>query len=317
MVTSVQSLHSPKILRTEGSVSHMLPQAQNDPNDTRQRLALALQMSLDIDDLLRTFFHHSRELIHYTGLEYHHELHHIAKQQGKNAVHSSNYRLQTADGNLGELTFSGSKRFRESDLAQIESLIGTLIYPLRNALLYHEALQTALTDPLTGTGNRVALDNAMHRELQLVERFGQDVSLLVIDIDHFKQVNDTYGHSVGDQVLKEIASTIKSISRTTDMTFRYGGEEFVVILSKTAANGAAIIAERIRQFVERLSVPCLKDENSINVRATISIGISTLHKGQSLTDFFDRADHALYQAKDQGRNRVVCASEMEPSTTID
>lgn len=317
MVTSVQSLHSPKILRTEGSVSHMLPQAQNDPNDTRQRLAQALQMSLDIDDLLRTFFHHSRELIHYSGLEYRHDLRHIAKQQGKSAVHSSHYRLQTADGNLGELTFSGSKRFRESDLAQIESLIGTLIYPLRNALLYHEALQTALTDPLTGTGNRVALDNAMRRELQLVERFNQDLSLLVIDIDHFKQVNDTYGHSAGDQVLQEIASTIKSISRTTDMTFRYGGEEFVVILSKTAAKGAAIIAERIRQFVERLNVPCPKGSGSVNISATISVGISTLRRDQSLTELFDRADHALYQAKEQGRNRVVCASEIEQATPAD
>lgn len=310
MVTSVQTKHSPKTLQTSPKMSRLLPRAQNDTNDTRQRLSLVLQMSLDIDELLDTFFHHSRELIHFSGLEYRNDQQKLKKIKGKTAVHSCDYRLHTNDGNLGEITFSSSKRLVESDLAQIESLIGVLIYPLRNALRYQEALQTALTDPLTGTGNRVALDNAMRREVQLVERYNYDVSLLVIDIDHFKQVNDTYGHTVGDKVLQEIAATIESVSRTTDMTFRYGGEEFVVLLSKTGAEGAAIIAERIRQFVERLTIPCEKQ----SVQTTISIGIGTLEKGKPLAELFDRTDKALYRAKDTGRNKVVCASELETTT---
>lgn len=307
MVTSLQTKQSLKTLHGEPKLTRVSSRPQQSSSDTRQRLAQVLQMSLDLEELLESFFQHSRELIHYSGINYRHPLQAIDLQLGKQAVHSCDYRLHTADGNLGEITFSGAKRFRESDLSQIESLLGILTYPLRNALRYREALQTALTDPLTGVGNRVAMDNAMRREIQLVERYNYDISLLVIDIDHFKQVNDTYGHSVGDKVLQEVAATIESVSRTTDMTFRYGGEEFVVILSKTNAQGAAIIAERIRQFIERLTIPFEKS----GVNTTISIGIGTLQKNQPLTDLFDQADKALYRAKHQGRNRVICASEAD------
>ncbi len=315
MVSSVQSKHTSekheiKGLHIQSNKAQRYIQPVIHPqtdliNDTRQRLTQTLQMSLDVKDILKSFFHHSRELINFNALEYHHETDDFNLVLGKKSVHSCNYRLHTQEGNLGEIIFSSKKRFLESDMAQIESLIGLLIYPLRNALRYREALQTALTDALTGTGNRVALDNALRREAQLVNRYDQDTSLLMLDIDYFKKINDSYGHRIGDAVLKEVAAIIQSVSRTTDMTFRYGGEEFVVILSKTDCQGAAIIAERIRQFIARLLVPA----GVQNVKTTISIGISTLQKGDSITELLEQADQALYRAKDLGRNQVVCASK--------
>jgi len=204
---------------------------------------------------------------------------------------------------LGEVTFSRRKRFSEAELSNIESLLGSLIFPLRNALKYRSAVQSALRDPLTGTGNRIALDNALAREKSLADRYDQPLSLLTIDIDHFKRINDNFGHSSGDEVLREVARGIVAVTRQTDMTFRFGGEEFVVLLNKTNPEGASVIAERIRHFIEKARV----ETNNELLQATVSIGVSTLRKDESTKMLFDRADQALYKAKAQGRNQIIAA----------
>jgi len=203
---------------------------------------------------------------------------------------------------LGEVEFSRKTRFNEEELSGIEAALTALLYPIRNALRYHAALQTALRDPLTGTGNRIALDNALRRECQLAERYAQSVSLLVLDIDHFKLINDNHGHSVGDQVLQLVAERIHNVTRETDMTFRYGGEEFVVVLSITDREGAAIIAERLRLIIEHEAFNT--DVGPVNI--TVSVGASCLQAQDNIKQLFDRADDALYKAKHQGRNQVVC-----------
>lgn len=277
-----------------------LPLNASDQAEARLKLTNKLQTTLDLRELLELFLQQLRESIPVDGLEYSNTAKGINMPLGRKGIHSCDYRLITQQDNLGTLVFSRSKRFTEAELSIVEMLIGILIYPLRNALMYRDALQTAMRDPLTGTGNRVALDNALHRELQLAHRYGQDVALLVIDIDHFKQVNDTYGHACGDDVLRGAARNIEAEIRQTDMTFRYGGEEFVVILSKTDERGAQIIAERLRACIEENPI-CT---SAGDIQITASIGISSLVLNENVKQLFERADRALYRAKQGGRNRV-------------
>jgi diguanylate cyclase (GGDEF)-like protein len=124
----------------------------------------------------------------------------------------------------------------------------------------------------------------------------------MIDVDHFKQINDQHGHSVGDQVLQEIARTIENVCRETDISFRYGGEEFVVLLRKTSEMGARIIGERLRREINTIEI----DKAGHKIQPSVSIGIGTRASGQKehINDLFERADKALYRAKQSGRNCV-------------
>jgi len=302
MVTSVQSgsTASSNTAFNQKKKLVRLPLDVDEQAEARLKLTAKLQTTLDLRELLELFLRQLRELLPVDGLEYSNTAKGINMPLGRKGIHSCDYRLITQQDNLGALVFSRSKRFSEAELAAVEMLVGTLIYPLRNALLYRDAVQTAMRDPLTGTGNRVALDNALHRELQLAHRYGQDVALLVIDIDHFKQVNDSFGHTRGDEVLRCAARNIEALIRQTDMTFRYGGEEFVVILSKTDESGARVIAERIRETIEQTPINTVAGD----IRITASIGISALVRGENVKELFDRADRALYRAKQSGRNRV-------------
>jgi diguanylate cyclase (GGDEF)-like protein len=221
-------------------------------------------------------------------------------------LHHCDYRLTTDEGYLGEIIFNRGKRFSETERTKLEITLGALIYPLRNALHYQSALHLALLDPLTHLGNRAALDNALRRELQLAERHQYEFSMLMIDVDHFKLINDRYGHSRGDEVLQEIARTIESVCRETDISFRYGGEEFVVLLRKTSESGACIIGERLRKEISKIVI----QQNADSIQPTVSIGISTRVSNQKehINQLFDRADKALYQAKQTGRDCVVSSS---------
>ena len=153
------------------------------------------------------------------------------------------------------------------------------------------------TDALTGAWNRTHFDRAVSAEVQRSLRFKQPVSLVFIDIDHFKQVNDTYGHPAGDSVLRELTRLIGTTIRSIDLLFRWGGEEFVVLASATGYRFTADLAERIRFAVERHPFAGV-------ARVTISIGVAEHLAGERVERWFGRADQALYRAKNEGRNRV-------------
>jgi diguanylate cyclase (GGDEF)-like protein len=277
--------------------------------DTRAQLIQALQMTLDANQLLETYFRQIQGFVAVGGMQFRFENGKDVAKFGRDSLHHCDYRLSTDEGYLGEIVFSRSKRFVEHEFKTIETLLGALVYPLRNALRYQAALQLALIDPLTKLGNRTALDNALRRELQLAERHHTELSLLMIDVDHFKKTNDTFGHARGDLVLQEIASTIEKVCRETDISFRFGGEEFVVLLRKTTEKGARIIAERLRKEICLLSI----EVKGQTIKPTVSIGISTRNAEQKehIKDLFDRADKALYRAKQSGRNCVKDSRETE------
>ncbi len=160
----------------------------------------------------------------------------------------------------------------------------------------------ATIDSLTEIANRRYFLDLANKELQRSQRYGQEFSLLMLDLDYFKTVNDSYGHSIGDQVLKKMTETTIHCLRNVDIFGRLGGEEFAILLPETCTNQAQYVAERIRQNIEQISV-YIQD---FFVKITVSIGISIYHQGdEKIEDILKRADRALYQAKAQGRNRVI------------
>jgi diguanylate cyclase (GGDEF)-like protein len=161
------------------------------------------------------------------------------------------------------------------------------------------------TDSLTGVGNRRLLDGEIERRIAQRRRQGTTVSMLMIDVDHFKQINDTYGHQAGDFVLRELATHLEATLRDMDLLTRYGGEEFVAVLPGTALPQAKLAAERIRKAVEQCVIPV----RDTKLKATVSIGVTEAHNHDTTETLFARADRALYAAKRAGRNcSFVCAT---------
>ncbi|HEX8404562.1 MAG TPA: diguanylate cyclase, partial [Duganella sp.] len=163
--------------------------------------------------------------------------------------------------------------------------------------------QLATRDGLTGLANRRCFDNTLHAEWQRALRQRQPLSLLMVDVDNFKQYNDAYGHPGGDECLQRIAKALASEMRTNDLVARYGGEEFAVILPNQSLKGAAIVAERIRCRVEQLHMPNSGAERHV---VTVSIGAATAlaARDNDRTQLVAAADSALYRAKHMGRNRI-------------
>jgi len=158
--------------------------------------------------------------------------------------------------------------------------------------------EVSLTDPLTGLKNRRYLDSVMEKAMSHSDRYLETLSLITIDIDFFKRVNDKYGHPVGDEVLVQTANVIGECIRKADVLVRLGGEEFEILLPKTDILGAAEAAEKIRKRIE-------EKEHPQAGRITASFGVAERAPGESFSAFYRRADHALYRAKQTGRNRVV------------
>jgi len=169
----------------------------------------------------------------------------------------------------------------------------------------NEARSEAFRDALTGLHNRIAYDNRMEEEIARWKRYGNDLSLILLDVDHFKRVNDNYGHKAGDRVLEVIGTLVRQIIRESDYAARYGGEEFVILLPETDLEGAYALAEKLRLAIENKHFQYTNQRVSI----TASCGLAQFHEPDSADSLFERADKALYQAKESGRN--CCLKEEE------
>ncbi len=168
---------------------------------------------------------------------------------------------------------------------------------------YQKSVSMALTDGLTGLYNRHYLNTHLGNMVKISTKNGKKLALMIMDMDHFKKVNDTYGHDVGDMVLKQLSSIITRTARSTDLAARFGGEEFVVLMPETDPNSALGAANRMRELVE--STPFIIGEDGKSINLTVSIGIANLfEEGDSPEGLLKRADEALYIAKNSGRNNV-------------
>ena len=172
-------------------------------------------------------------------------------------------------------------------------------------------LEHATIDALTGLNNRHQFHTRLHSEIANAKRQKTSLCCIMTDIDFFKSVNDTYGHAVGDCVLKTVAKTIKKELREYDIPSRYGGEEFTILLPNTSLEEATLVAERLRSQIEKkkINIEDYRVDNVSSISVTISIGVSQFNnKMKEPEELYRSADSALYRAKESGRNRVIVAS---------
>ncbi|HEY5546450.1 MAG TPA: diguanylate cyclase [Gemmatimonadaceae bacterium] len=197
-----------------------------------------------------------------------------------------------------------------ADAEFAETVIRAAVSAVQRATLIESTIadnqrleELAQTDPLTKALNRRALGERLAAEMERVRRYSTTLSLLLIDLDHFKQINDTHGHLAGDDVLIEVAALLQRVVRAVDIVARYGGEEFVVVLPETGAPGAEAFAERLRELIEEESFAVFR---GAPIRLTTSIGVACFpgFAVDSVEDLLANADQALYRAKADGRNRV-------------
>ena len=189
----------------------------------------------------------------------------------------------------------------EEDNEKFYILSQQFLLGIKRAVLYQDVQELAITDSLTGVFNRRYYLERFKEELERSKKFNYKFCCLMVDIDYFKDYNDRYGHILGDAILRELAKTIQENTRQIDLIGRYGGEEFSIILSETDKDAATLAAGSIRQAVEYKPIRAYDEELKIRV----SIGISTFpDDGQDIETLIDRADSALYQAKQAGRNKV-------------
>lgn len=209
---------------------------------------------------------------------------------------------------IGLLTIDSAEEnhFTGDDITIAATFANQVSVALDNARIFKEAQEQALTDPLTGVYNRRGLFELAKADFKKANSDGSPISAIMIDLDHFKAINDAYGHPVGDQVLRELAKRCKSCIRGLDYLGRYGGEEFLVILPETNLNTARIVAERLRTMIS--NKPMMTEEG-LELKVTASLGIAQRDKNTtSLETLITRADQAMYVAKHRGRDCVAVSS---------
>ena len=200
-------------------------------------------------------------------------------------------------------------KITQKEIEYLEEIKSQAIATLTRAKSYIEVLEHATLDALTGYNNRHQFEKRLKEMTAYAKRQNQPLCCIMSDIDFFKKVNDTYGHAVGDCVLKSVAKTIKKELRESDIASRYGGEEFVFLLPQTKLEEATIVANRLRESVQNKKINIeeynIKDVKEISV--TVSIGVSEFKNEKDYEMLYKNADNALYEAKETGRNRVIIA----------
>jgi diguanylate cyclase (GGDEF)-like protein len=215
--------------------------------------------------------------------------------------------MQSAGQLMGamELYLNTPRELTEDQADLLSGVASQGAIAIRHAQLFQAQEENALTDELTQLPNRRALAQRYLQEMHRARRYHKSIAFLMIDLDHFKQVNDTSGHPAGDVVLAELAKILKASARESDVCARYGGEEFGVILHETTEQGAKTLAERIRAKVAGATFPG-------NLKLTISVGVAATAEPALFTSLIERADQALYAAKQGGRNQVRIADMKAP-----
>ena len=215
----------------------------------------------------------------------------------------------------------GSDEFEDTDLMTLRRFAGQAGVAVHNVRMHEEAQRLSLTDPLTGLWNYRYLRESLRREVERASRFGRMLTVLVLDLDHFKEVNDTYGHAAGDAVLMEFARRLRAGLREVDLAFRQGGEEFVALLPETDAYGGAIVAERLGAAIRDIPIPigprqldAAAGTAAHDIPVSVSIGVAVYPEhGNTAQQVLDAADAALYTAKNAGRDTYRLADPADPA----
>jgi len=269
----------------------------------RLALAHALQTTLDPERTIEIFARHGARVVAHDHVAFTAPKAALEAGSGGPGSGRNEIELRIEGRLLGTLTFTRRHPFRTGEIRALEAMSADLARPLDNALRHREVREAATRDPLTGAATRALLEDMLEREASLVRRHGGALALLMIDVDRFKGINDRFGHPTGDRCLAAIAECIARRIRSSDVLFRYGGEEFCVLLPHTGEGGARRLAERVRTAVGTLRIPAGEE----TIHPTVSLGVATVVPGDGAAELLSRADAALYRAKRSGRNRVSAA----------
>lgn len=266
-----------------------------DSNHTEQNmhgLALLeqLQTTLDIDKLLNKFAMEAAKHVDFSGLYFKNGNISKAIRGSREGKSERQFELKINNEFIGLLTYAINKPISLSNNKILQQLHEYLIYPLRNALNYHQALQLAMQDGLTGLGNRRYFDEQLRRAMHHANRQRSQVGLVLCDLNKFKSVNDTFGHQVGDLVLVQFAEALNKCIRDSDSVFRFGGDEFAILIEDAGKESLALINMRIEQAIKA-------DALLAKYQVSCSIGATFMNRADDETSIFERADRSLYRMK--------------------
>jgi diguanylate cyclase (GGDEF)-like protein len=215
------------------------------------------------------------------------------------------HRIKALEADMAKTDLDPTLLAHRAEIDEIDAMRNELAALLKRLTAQHTELERlATTDSLTGLGNRRFLFERLGQEVYRARRYHTPLSLLLFDIDHFKRINDGWGHAVGDHVLREIARETHQSLRKADTAGRYGGEEFIVLLPETDLAEAVALAHRLNREISR---KVIKPERGSPILVTVSVGVATLAPAESGEELVQRADQALYRAKQAGRDRVEAA----------
>jgi len=267
----------------------------NNIPDPAHRLVEQLQTTLQLDEQLTLFAEFAKRIIKLSGLQFHSSLGVAQMKESDNQHTPYSFDLEVNGEHLGQLVYFCQYQLSSSIQAKLCHLHNALLYPLRNALMYNRVLQLATKDALTGLNNRSQFNDNLAQKLERSRRHHRSFSLMLLDLDHFKAVNDIHGHKAGDEVLVEFAHILQQSIRATDSVYRFGGDEFAVLIDDPEFPTNKLIAERIMAAVKNCSLL-----TKFGVTASIGFTLAASHDCENI--IFSRADKGLYKAKAAGRN---------------
>ena len=267
-----------------------------------------LHRKLDLDLLFECLLTEGQTFVAFDGLQY------IASDAGHDLLlgasrqHRQRFELKLGDRSLGEVILMRGKKFSSREERDAERLVESLVYPLDNALHHYNAVLRAMTDGATGLRNQSALDQQLPREIRLVRRVEEPLSLMLISVDYLESISEHHGSDVGEQAWQSVSEALTMRLRQTDHIFRTEDDCFCIVLTQTPLDGAMALAERLRQKVDR----CVSYDN-VQFVLTASAGVTELGTTDDADTLVDRARDALKSARTGGRNQVCSMPAPEAS----
>lgn len=249
-----------------------------------------LQTTLNVDKLLDIFAMEAARFVDFSGLYFKNQTISKTLLGSKKAKQERQFELKLNNEFIGTLSYGINSPISMSHYKELNRIHQILLYPLKNALQYHQAMQLAMQDGLTGLGNRRYFDEQLKRAMHNANRHQGQVGLVLGDLNKFKAINDTHGHGVGDQVLKQFANVLRTCIRDSDSVFRFGGDEFAIIVENASEYALDIIESRINNALK---------SNALLAKHQIacSLGTTFMNRADNEHSLFERADQALYRQK--------------------
>jgi diguanylate cyclase (GGDEF)-like protein len=253
-------------------------------------LAELFQTTLDLNTLLNLFSAETSRYIDFSGMYFHSKTANVTIEGSRKANFEKRFDLKIADNFIGTLTYGVNRPISATNIEILDRLHQCLLQPLKNSLCYYQAIQLAMQDSLTGLGNRRYFDEQLKRAMHNANRHHSVVGLVLGDLNKFKAINDTYGHAVGDQVLIEFANILRQCIRDSDSLFRFGGDEFAILVENANESALTLIETRISLA---LQYNVLLSKYNLGC----SLGATFMNRADDEKSLFERADRALYRKK--------------------